>query len=224
MIAFISDIHGNYPALQAVLKKIDEIGCSQIICLGDVVGYYSEVNECIETIRLRRIPCLLGNHDYYLVSNTCCSSKTVKLCLDYQRTVILSEHLTWLQENVPAVDLPNVSLRHAGWHDALEERFSAFDFSWVQDMPQKVYLSGHTHRQTVSINETTDRVYCNPGSVGQPRDNDPRAAFAVLNDSGSIVLYRVKYDIEATVRAMKKCKLGDWIYKGLYTGKQIGIE
>ena len=222
MIAFISDIHGNLPALQAVLREIDKLGCEKIICLGDVTGYYSQVNECIELLRRRNIPCLLGNHDYYMISDTCCSSKTVKLCLDYQRTVISEENLSWLRGNHALWDTADFSLRHGGWCDAVEERFQTFDFSWVGAMPQRVYLSGHTHIQSTRLSKSTDRVYCNPGSVGQPRDNDPRAAFAVWHGGCAITLHRVSYDIDEVVRHMQAAGLGDWIWKGLYTGQQIG--
>ena len=73
-IAVISDIHGNYPALKAVLDEIDSDGIKDVICLGDIVGYYCQVNECIDVLRERKIYCLLGNHDYYMISNTCCNS------------------------------------------------------------------------------------------------------------------------------------------------------
>ena len=63
-IAFISDIHGNYEALKSVLSKIDYEGVDKIFCLGDVVGYYSQVNECCEEIKRRNIPCVMGNHDW----------------------------------------------------------------------------------------------------------------------------------------------------------------
>ena len=222
MIAFISDIHGNYPALQAVLHEIDRMKCDQIICLGDVTGYYSQVNECIALLRQRGIPCLLGNHDYYLISNTCCSSKTVRLCLDYQKTVISEDNLNWLRGNPPFVDTAEFSLRHAGWHDAIEERFDRFDFSWVDAMPQQAFFSGHTHVQGMYLSVSMDRVYCNPGSVGQPRDNDPRAAFAVWIGGCKVSLHRVPYDIDEVVRHMQTAGLGDWIWKGLYTGRQIG--
>ncbi len=67
MIAIISDIHGNYPAFEAVLNELDHIDCKKIISLGDVAGYYSMVNECISALSERNIPHLRGNHDHYLL-------------------------------------------------------------------------------------------------------------------------------------------------------------
>ncbi|MDD5883845.1 MAG: metallophosphoesterase family protein [Firmicutes bacterium] len=222
MIAFISDIHGNLPALKAVLGRIDALGCTKTVCLGDVAGYYPQVNECISLLREREIPSLLGNHDYYLISNTCCSSKTVKICLEYQKTILSAENLNWLKGNSPSLDGETYSLRHGGWQDALEERFSKFDFSWVADLPQRIFISGHTHIQNCIVQEYGNRLYCNPGSVGQPRDGDPRAAFAVWDEKETILLQRVPYDIDEVVHQMNKAGLGEWIWKGLYTGTQIG--
>ena len=67
-IALISDIHGNFEALKQVLFAIDKLKINKIFCLGDVVGYYTQVNECCEELQKRNIPCVMGNHDWYLSS------------------------------------------------------------------------------------------------------------------------------------------------------------
>ena len=69
MIALISDIHGNYSALQKVLAEIDGMGIEEVYCLGDLVGYYSEINECCDEIRRRNIKSVMGNHDWYMAAN-----------------------------------------------------------------------------------------------------------------------------------------------------------
>lgn len=221
-LAVISDIHGNYPALQSVLQRIEEMGIRDIVCLGDVVGYYCQVNECIDVIRSRGIPALLGNHDCYMISGTCCDSRTVRLCIDYHRTVIREDNLAWLGTLSPALDEGALSFRHGGWRDAVEERIGDFDFSAVSAFSQKYYFSGHTHIQHIQKDEGSGKIYCNPGSVGQPRDGNPDAAFAVLRADGSIELCRVPYDIDAIVAAMRAAGQGDWIWKGLYTGEKVG--
>lgn len=220
--AVISDIHGNYPALRAVIEDIDRNNVDEIICLGDVVGYYCQVNECIDLIRERGILCLLGNHDYYMISGTCCESKTVKMCIDYQRTIISEDNLKWLKSLKPDFDTNEISFRHGGWNDAIEQRIKVFDFNWVKGFPQKMFFSGHTHIQGVQQDELGGKVYCNPGSVGQPRDDDSRAAYAIVNADGSIELRRVEYDIDEIVKQMKLANQGDWIWKGLYTGEKVG--
>lgn len=221
-LAVISDIHGNYPALQSVLADIDSMGIKNIICLGDIVGYYCQVNECIDELRRRNIYCLLGNHDYYMISNTCCDSKTVKMCIEYQKTIIRKENFDWLKTLKPELDMEGISFRHGGWKDAIEERIKRFDFTCVKDYSQKLFFSGHTHIQGVQKDEIGEKVYCNPGSVGQPRDEDPRAAYAIINSDESIELKRVDYDIDEIVKRMKEANQGDWIWKGLYTGEKVG--
>lgn len=220
MIAFISDIHGNYPALKSVIREIDKLGCEKIFNLGDTVGYYCMINECIGEILKRDIYSLLGNHDYYLISGARCSSKTVGLTLDYQKTIIEDSYIKWIQTLKPLYDTEILSLRHGGWIDPLEDRFDNFDFDIHNYLKKKTFISGHSHIQKKE--QKGDLVFCNPGSVGQPRDGDARASFAVLNDDGCISLHRVEYDIDEIVEAMKKEKQGDWIWKNLYFGKRIG--
>ena len=221
-LAVISDIHGNYPALKSVLRRIDELGIKDIICLGDVVGYYCQINECIDELRSRGIYTLLGNHDYYMISGTCCNSKTVKMCIDYQKTIIREDNYEWLKTLMPSYDTEVVSFRHGGWKDAVEERIKDFDFSVVESCTQSFFFSGHTHIQGIQKNETSGKIYCNPGSVGQPRDDKPSAAFAVIGSDGKIELRRVDYDIDEVVNRMKEAKQGEWIWKGLYTGEKVG--
>ena len=221
-IAVISDIHGNYPALKAVLDDIDSDGIEDVICLGDIVGYYCQVNECIDVLRERKIYSLLGNHDYYMISGTCCNSKTVKMCIDYQKTIIRRDNYEWLSSLKPDYDTTDISYRHGGWNDAVEERISVFDFSWVKDFSQKLFFSGHTHIQGIQKNETSRKIYCNPGSVGQPRDDKPSAAYAIVGSDGKIELRRVDYDIDEIVNKMKEANQGEWIWKGLYTGEKVG--
>ena len=82
-IGVISDIHGNFEALKSVLKELDRMGVSEVYSLGDVVGYYSQVNECCEELIERDIPNLMGNHDWYLSSGGfCLRSKSVNDCIN----------------------------------------------------------------------------------------------------------------------------------------------
>ena len=97
MIAIISDIHGNYPALRAVLSELDRMKPKLVLCLGDIAGYYCLLNECIDALRERPIIRLLGNHDYYLTTATgCARSRTANYCLEYQARHITEDRLRWL--------------------------------------------------------------------------------------------------------------------------------
>lgn len=219
MIAIISDVHGNYPALMAVLNKIDELGCERIISLGDVSGYYCMVNECIDKFRKRGITNILGNHDYYVLGlGECPRSYTVNRITEYQRKVITKENLEFLSNSIPYLDDGFISARHGGWNDPLDEYVKEFDFERCNG-GVKLYCSGHSHIQ--SMDKKDGITYFNPGSVGQPRDNDNRAAFAVI-DGSEVKLFRVEYNIDEIAERMKEAGFDERTYNCLYNGTKIG--
>ena len=121
-IAFISDIHGNFEALKEVLKEIDSKGIKEIYCLGDVVGYYSQVNECCDELRKRAIPVVMGNHDWYLAGGSFCPrSQSVNDCLLYQRKVLTNENLDWIKTFSIQIETEDIKMVHGGWTDPLDE-------------------------------------------------------------------------------------------------------
>lgn len=221
-LGIISDIHGNYPALCAVYEKLRALGCDDIVCLGDVSGYYSMINECIDFLRQKNILCLKGNHDSYLLGEgQCPRSNSVNRCISYQRSILSEDNLKWLATLQPVLKTDAFYAVHGGWNNPIDEYIDRFDFCYAAEhMPQvKIFLSGHTHIS--SIQKYEDMVYCNPGSVGQPRDHDPKASFAVLEGS-QIQLHRVSYDIDAIASHMSKAGFTDYFYRNLYHGKKIG--
>jgi len=156
MIALITDIHGNYEALKEVLKKIDSLGITDIYCLGDIVGYYTQVNECCNELRERDVKCILGNHDWYMVSNTGCPrSKSANDCLEYQKTVITQENLDWLTTLPIYRKVGELALVHGGWNEPVEEYLNPVD-GYFYNYPNKYFASGHTHKQL--IKEFGDKV------------------------------------------------------------------
>jgi predicted phosphodiesterase len=222
MIAIISDIHGNFPALQAVLADIDRRGCDRIISLGDVAGYYCLVNECVETLRARRIANLMGNHDHYLTTGEPCPrSHSANLCLEYQRTVISQENLAFLRQSPLALALDGMRLVHGGWHDPLDEYLLRVEQGYFEGLHGRYFFSGHTHFQALVPLE--GKLYCNPGSVGQPRDGDPRSAYALF-DGEQVTLMRVAYDVDAIAESMRKAGFAKRLYENLYSGTRIGGE
>lgn len=221
VIAIISDVHGNYPALMAVLAEIDNLGCNNIISLGDVSGYYCMVNECIEEFRRRKVVNILGNHDYYILGRgECPRSYTVKRITEYQRQIITSQNMDYLAESKDFIDTPLISARHGGWNDPVDEYIDEFDFSIVEKYSVKLFCSGHTHIQ--KLWQKDDIIYFNPGSVGQPRDHDSRAAFAIIDSVGKVTLHRVKYDIDKICTKMKQAGFEERTYECLYRGGRIG--
>jgi putative phosphoesterase len=218
MIAVISDIHGNYEALEAVLKEIDKLAVSKIYCLGDVVGYYSQVNECCDILRERGIECLMGNHDWYMSSGSFCPrSQSVNDCLVYQRKVISTSNLNWLKTFKLQFEIDNIKMVHGGWTDPIDEYLYELNEDYFNKIDGDIFISGHTHIQ--QLVKFTNKVYCNPGSVGMPRDNDPRSAFALI-DNGMISLMRVEYDMEKVFHLMEKAGFNDYYYGGLKTGSR----
>lgn len=213
--AFISDIHGNYEALQSVLAEIDRLGVERIFCAGDVVGYYSQVNECCRALRERDIPCVMGNHDWYMAGGGFCPrSRSVNDCLAYQRRVIEPEHVEWLRSFPVQRRIGDIRLVHGGWADPIDEYLKP-SAEYFERVEGRVFVSGHTHLQTVQ--HYGDKLYCNPGSVGQPRDGDPRAAFAVY-EAGTFTLHRVEYDMQKVFDLMEAAGFNDYYYGGLKTG------
>lgn len=219
MIGIISDIHGNNIALSAVLQRLDDIGASDIVCLGDVGGYYCQINECCEVLRARNILSLMGNHDWYLATGESCPrSNSANLCLDYQRKVLSVEHLEWLSGLPSEADYKGVRTVHGGWSDPIDEYLKPSE-EYFAKMSGRYFASGHTHVQRIWSGG--GKMYCNPGSVGQPRDGDPRAAFATW-DGESFALHRVKYDIARIQADMANAGFGSYFYENLTRGVRIG--
>ena len=214
-IAFISDIHGNYEALKEVLLSIDREGIDRIFCAGDVVGYYSQVNECCAALRERGIPTVMGNHDWYMAGGGFCPrSRSVNDCLVYQRKVILDEHLDWIRSFPVQLRVGQVHMVHGGWSDPIDEYLEPSPDYFVQ-IPGTHFVSGHNHIQ--ALHDFDGKLYCNPGSVGMPRDGDPRAAYATY-DGQSFQLHRIEYDMEKVFRLMEAAGFNDYYYGGLKTG------
>jgi putative phosphoesterase len=213
--AFISDIHGNHEALKSVLSRIDGMGITRIACAGDVAGYYSEVNACCDTLRARGIPTVMGNHDWYLGGGgNCLRSRSVNDCLHYQRRIITAENLLWLRQLPLQLEAEGVRVVHGGWSDPLDEYLKPSG-EYFAALKGSYFLSGHTHLPCV--HRYGDKVYCNPGSVGQPRDGDPRAAFAVF-DGTDFEIHRVDYDYRKVFALMDAAGFNDYYYGGLATG------
>lgn len=221
MIAIISDVHGNLAALRACLDRIDADGVDEIVCLGDVAGYYPQLNECCQILRERGVTNIMGNHDLYLTSGqTCARSDTADRMLRWQRAHIEADHLAWLAQSVPAIERDDVSMVHGGWRDRVEEYLYQITDGYFAEHPERWFFSGHTHVQGL-VELPSGKWYCNPGSVGQPRDGDPRAAFALF-DGHTVTLVRVEYDVEATIAATLAAGFEARTADNLRAGTRIG--
>lgn len=214
-ILVISDIHANLTALEAVLASAGEVDA--VWCLGDVVGYGPDPNECIE--RLATVPnlvCLQGNHDAAAIGQLPLESfnSEARTSVEWLRDVLTPESLTFLQGLQPMRVEHGVTLAHASPRqpvlEYLLDSYSALENFDYFETP--FCFVGHTHvpvlfiKHGVGINlqipdtnallELHDRCIANPGSVGQPRDRDPRAAYAIFDPQVATWHYnRIEYDI-----------------------------
>ena len=221
MIAILSDIHGNYVALSAVLREVDRLDVSKVICLGDTAGYYNQINECCDELRAREVFSLMGNHDRYLTSDEACPrSDAATRCIEYQATIIDASHLAWLASLPSSAQIHGLDLVHGGWNDPLEEYMTP-TAEYFADKTGPVFASGHTHEQLVWSDGL--KQYCNPGSVGQPRDGDPRSAFATWNGE-RFELHRVEYDVRAAQVSMTKAGFDPYFSNNLAFGLRIGAR
>jgi predicted phosphodiesterase len=219
MLAILSDIHANLPALEAVIADAESRGCSRFISLGDVVGYGAQPGECIDLLQSIKVTNILGNHDSYItLAENCPRSRVVTQIIDYQRTILSPQQVAWLCGSISQLREEGNLFLHGGPDDPRDQYLYKVS---EETVPRDVrwLFSGHTHVQIRA--DFNGRGYCNPGSVGQPRDGDCRAAYATL-DGETLQLHRVTYDIDRAVAAMKAAGFEPFCYENLYQGAQIG--
>ncbi|HYQ88777.1 MAG TPA: metallophosphoesterase family protein [Candidatus Binatia bacterium] len=238
--ALLSDVHANLEALQAVLKVVDERGADRILCLGDVVGYGASPNECLNLIRERSHMVLLGNHDSAAsgggeAARFNPNAKAAALWTARVLTPQNRDFLRGLSLSRPIAPYLYVHASPAAPRD-WEYIFDRFDAEpQFQFFTEHACFIGHTHQPAifersssgcVSLPPTqlrfdpVHRYIVNVGSVGQPRDRDPRACFVVLNEpDGKIEFVRVPYDIEAAQEKIRAVNLPPVLAARLTTGE-----
>jgi diadenosine tetraphosphatase ApaH/serine/threonine PP2A family protein phosphatase len=187
--------------------------------LGDVVGYGAQPGECIDLLQSFHVTNILGNHDSYITRNeNCPRSRVVSQIIEYQRAVLSSNQVNWLRNSLDFLRKEELLFVHGGPDDPCDQYLYTVSRNTVPDGVRWLF-SGHTHVQLLV--DFNGLGYCNPGSVGQPRDGDSRAAYAIL-DGETVQLHRIAYDIDRTVAAMKAAGFEPFCYENLYQGAQIG--
>lgn len=228
-IAVISDIHSNLEAFDTVIRNLPQY--DKLICLGDIVGYGPQPNEVIERLAgLKSTIVLRGNHDHAVVTGvTSGFSENAATAVHWTRKRINQTSLTYLSRLQPSAKTEaegvSLGLYHGSPQNPLSEYvypgIAAFSAKRIMDESgARIVLLGHTH---VPMNYSLDGgMLGNPGSVGQPRDGDPRASFAVLSveNSGrfSLEIKRIEYNIEKVANAIVKVGLPIFLAERLYTG------
>jgi predicted phosphodiesterase len=221
-ITVFGDIHGNLPALEAVFADMEARGLSNLYCLGDLVGYGTFPNEVVDLIRRRGIPTLMGNYDQGVGNNSddCgCAYKTDidrrrgELSIAWSNAHTTDDNKAFLRA-LPA-QIPvrlgelSVLLVHGSprkVNEYLYEDRPDDYFERIMDMTDAdVLVCGHTHLPYHKI-LPSGRQIVNAGSVGKPKDRDPRAGYVVLSAVGrdlSVEFIRVPYDVERIARAIE---------------------
>ncbi len=217
-LGVISDIHSNKVAFEAVLDDMPAVDA--YACAGDVVGYGPWPAECLELVRDLDAPTVMGNHDRAVATGSSFSFNSMAAAgAEYSRERLSEEQVDWLY------DLPTerrefdgrVKIVHGHPDDPDRYTYPSLFTSDLLD-EEDVLVMGHTHVQAHEIFD--EGIVMNPGSVGQPRDQDPRAAYAILDlDAMTVEEHRVEYDIAAVEEAVTDAGLPPKIGKRLYKGR-----
>jgi len=225
-IAFISDIHGNLPALTSVWKDIQSRKIDRVVCLGDLVGYYSQINEVIALLRQNNVTCLMGNHDYALAFNRGIihRSRTCTNVLTKQLTYIQQDHLEFLKTLPQSLEIEDgtntILCVHGGLNDAVDEYLGPLNEAYFTGLDKKITHVVTAHDHKARIQDFSTIHYANSGSVGQPRDHNPLAGYVVY-EAGKFEIVRVAYTIDETQTAMIQHGFPTYISDILYHGDTL---
>lgn len=226
-VAIISDIHGNLPALQAVIAHIEHEGIHEKICLGDVVGYGAQPAECIDLMRDGYFRVIQGNHDAYVAADVDPEgiSDLVSQSIHWTRQALSVGHRNWLRSlpltlEADGYEAVHASLNHPDqWGYVLLADAAAQHFKHQR---KDICFIGHSHRPAMFVEGEDDglaltsleslrkgrKQVVNVGSVGQPSDKNPDACYLIYRPAQADVWWRrVPYDIEAAQRAIAEAGL-----------------
>ena len=242
-LGIISDIHSNLPALEAVLAEIDESDIDELWCLGDVVGYGAQPDECSKLVSERCALSLVGNHDLAVLGEIEVSafSPSAADAVTWTQGNVAPETLEYLRALDPADETREVGLYHASPRDPVWEYVLWADQAeeCLELQSGRVSLIGHSHVALFFVDPEGDaevrgshaeagtkleiaegRWLINPGSVGQPRDGDPRAAWLELDtEEWTATYHRVEYEIDRAAGAIEATDLPGHLAKRLYVGQ-----
>jgi diadenosine tetraphosphatase ApaH/serine/threonine PP2A family protein phosphatase len=240
-VAVLSDVHGNLPAFRAVLADIEAAGVDQTWCLGDLVGYGAQPDECVALAAERCDLCLVGNHDLVVLGRLPISefSRNAALAAEWTRRHVARETLDFLDRLAPADTSRAIGLFHASPRDPVweyvlstlqaEECFEAMGqrvgaighshvalhFSWADDR-----VEGSAAPAGTTVDLSQGRWLVNPGGVGQPRDRDPRASWLLLElDELRASWRRVAYPVDEAATAIRAAGLPAALSDRLYYGQ-----
>lgn len=223
--AILGDIHGNLAAFETVLEDVRAHGgFDEVWCLGDIVGYGPDPHQCIELLRGLRHICVAGNHDWAAIGkiDTSDFNPVAAQACHWTAKQLTAEEIEYLQSLPLTLTRDDFTLAHGSPREPIWEYLLSLELAKenLKHFTTRYCLVGHSHVPLVfeqadntviyrpltdgmKIQLGTSRLIINPGGVGQPRDGDPRAAYAIYDsDARTIHHYRVEYDIAATQKKM----------------------
>lgn len=238
-IGVISDIHSNAPALEAVLADMGPVDA--LWCLGDFVGYGPWPNECIARLRQRGVVAIAGNHDLAAVGLISAEAfnPDAAIATEWTARQLTGDCRNYLGALPPLAEAEGVTLAHGSprdpvWEYLLDDGGAKASFDRFST---QLCLVGHTHIPSLFVQETSgevvvsymppgaayrlgsQRAIANPGSVGQPRDRDPRAAYLIYDaERATLEWCRVAYDTVATQARMREVRLPQFFVDRLADG------
>jgi predicted phosphodiesterase len=253
-LAILSDIHANLPALEAVLADVEGANVGELWCLGDVVGYGAQPDECASLVAERCAVCLVGNHDLAVLGELDISSfsPAAAAAVRWTQGVAKAETRDFRGGLESADEGRDVALYHASPRDPVWEYVLWPDQAaeCIAVQAARVSLIGHSHvalffvmgedrrprsARSVELDEAArgaqagagtrldlseGRWLVNPGSVGQPRDGDPLAAWLELDtDTWEATYHRVEYEIDRAASAIEATDLPEHLARRLYVGQ-----
>ena len=244
-IAIIADVHSNLEALEAVLRHAEEENAlGQVWCLGDIVGYGPDPTACIARLRRFDLRCVPGNHDHAAISllPTDDFNRDAAAAAHWTAGQLSPEERQYLESLSHVVQEGDFTLVHGSLRWPIWEYLDSPDaaLAHLQRQQTPFGLVGHTHvpmlvvedekanegcqmhylQDGATVKLADERLIINPGGVGQPRDGDRRASYAVYDaDARTVTLHRLEYDIAATQRNMEAAGLPRWLIYRLSIGQ-----
>lgn len=239
--AIISDIHGNLEALQSVLKDIEGKKVDSILCLGDVVGYGPNPNECVKLIKEKADIILAGNHDHAPLGKIDISyfNPWARSAIEWTREELTDESREFLLSLPLKTEVDGFTIVHATPYNPQEWNYIITIGDAIKNFPEfkdQICFIGHSHvPMGISLSQSDDcrvlkdnplklneklRYIINIGSVGQPRDGNPQAAFGIYDNSKmEYMLCRIDYDITETQRKINESELPPFLAERLEVGQ-----
>ena len=241
-VALLSDVHGNLPAFEAVLADTEREGVDQLWCLGDLVGYGAQPDECVALAAERCDLCLIGNHDLVVIDRLTIDefSTNAAIAATWTKEHIDRASVDFLARLEPADVDHEIGLYHASPRDPVWEYVlsAVLAEACMDAMPLRIGAVGHSHvalyfsRQEhgelagehapggTELDLSRGDWIINPGGVGQPRDGDPRAAWLLLDlRSWKATWHRVEYPIDRAAEAIQRAGLPPALSERLYLGQ-----